>query len=89
MRPLPDISARVTADQPLEFVWPSDMPSPEVAARINPSTGPLRIVPDQPAQTRLVEFAVAKRRDQRQPQALQLVLQIGCWSVGHRSISLG
>ena len=30
------------------------------------------IVPDQPAQRRLVEFAVAERRDERQPEALQL-----------------
>ena len=34
------------------------------------------IVPDQPAQRRLVEFAVAKRRDERQPQALQAACEI-------------
>ncbi len=34
--------------------------------------GAVRVVPDQPAQRRLVELAVAKRRDERQPQALQL-----------------
>jgi hypothetical protein len=31
----------------------------------------LRVMPHQPPQRRLVEFAVAKRRHQRQPQALQ------------------
>ncbi len=56
----------------------SVMPSPEVAARIKPVDRAGGVVPDQPAQAGLVEFAVAKRRDERQPQALQSALQIGC-----------
>jgi hypothetical protein len=37
---------------------------------------------DQPAQRGLIDRAIAKRRDQRQPQALQLVSQAGSGSIG-------
>ena len=47
---------------------------------MKPSTGP-RVVPDQPAQRCLVEFAVTKRRDERQPQALQLGFKFSHWSI--------
>ena len=39
------------------------------------------VVADQPPQRGLVEFAVAKRRHQRQPQALQQVSSIQSWSI--------
>src|SRR6478609_10820960 len=44
-------------------------------------------MPDQPAQRGLVEFAVAKRRDEGQPQALQQALQISRLWFSHGSIS--
>ena len=55
---------------------PSVMPSPEVAARIRPSTGPVGIMPDQPPQRGFVELAVAERRHQRQPEAAELFSQV-------------
>jgi hypothetical protein len=61
-----------------------------------------RVVPHEPAQRPLVEFAIAEGRDQRQPQPLQPASQAGMgqgseigssWigrsKAGHRSISFG
>src|SRR6185437_2437050 len=46
--------------------------------------GQRHIMPNQPPRRRLVEFTVAKRRDQRQPEAMQARAK-----VVHGSISLG
>src|SRR3982074_1714812 len=48
--------------------------------------GKIGIMPRQPAQRRLVELAIAKRRDQRQPEAMQGKLKIGKLKIGNLKI---
>jgi hypothetical protein len=44
----------------------------------------VRIVPHQPAQRCFIEFAIAKRRDQRQPEAAQSALKVVHGSISSR-----
>jgi hypothetical protein len=48
--------------------------------------GKRRVMPHQPPQRRLVEFAIPERRDQRQPKALQASLKIGSSKIGRSKI---
>src|SRR6267154_2888280 len=48
--------------------------------------GKIGIMPRQPAQRRLVELALAKRRDQRQPEAMQGKLKIGKLKIGKSKV---
>src|SRR6266550_2108580 len=48
--------------------------------------GKRRVMPHQPPQRRLVEFAIPERRDQRQPKALQASLKIGSSKVGSSKV---
>ena len=52
-----------------------------------PVDGPCKIVPHQPSQRGLIERAIAERRDQRQPQAMQVRSEIGRSRLGHWVIS--
>src|SRR5216683_7080145 len=73
--------------QPFDFLKLEGEAFPGRSGEDQPVDGKGRVVPRQSPQRRLIEPAIAKRGDERQPEAMQESSKVGRSKISHWSIS--